>query len=127
MIYLDTSIALAQLLVEDRVPDPSIWRSPLVSSRLLEYELWTRIHARQLESSHGEITRQLLARVSFLELSPVVLSRALQPFPMPLRTLDALHLASLDYLRSQHQRVSLATFDVRMRDAAEQLGFRVLG
>lgn len=42
MIYLDTSVALAQLLAEDRVPPEPLWRDSLVSSRLLEYEIWTR-------------------------------------------------------------------------------------
>lgn len=41
MIYLDSSVALAHLLVEDRVPPAALWAEPLVSSRLLEYELWT--------------------------------------------------------------------------------------
>ena len=48
MIYLDTSVALAHLLAEDREPAESLWQQPLVSSRLLEYELWTRVNARAL-------------------------------------------------------------------------------
>ena len=39
MIYLDTSVALAHLLAEDRLPPVSLWHETLVSSRLLEYEL----------------------------------------------------------------------------------------
>jgi len=39
VIYLDTSVALAYLLAEDRRPPDSLWENPLVSSRLLEYEL----------------------------------------------------------------------------------------
>lgn len=41
MIYLDTSVALAHLLAEDRRPPEALWDETLVSSRLLEYELWT--------------------------------------------------------------------------------------
>ncbi len=51
MIYLDTSVALAHVLVEDRTPPASLWQEPLVSSRLIEYELWTRIHAKRLGAS----------------------------------------------------------------------------
>ena len=36
MIYLDSSVALAHLLGETRVPPASIWQESLVSSRLLE-------------------------------------------------------------------------------------------
>jgi hypothetical protein len=46
MIYLDTSVALAHLLSEDRRPADALWSETIVASRLLEYELWTRIHAR---------------------------------------------------------------------------------
>lgn len=57
MIYLDTSVALAQLLAEDRPPPEKLWQESLVSSRLLEYELWTRIHARRLARTHGDHVR----------------------------------------------------------------------
>ena len=121
MIYLDTSVALAHLLAEDRVPDPALWGQPLVSSRLLEYEAWTRLHARGLGRSHGEALRALLARLAFLELSPPVLARALEPFPAPVRTLDALHLASIEFLRAQGQKVALASYDERLLAAAAKL------
>ena len=99
MIYLDTSVVLAQLFAGDRHPPESTWRETLVSSRLLEYELWTRVHACKLARSHGEVVRALLGRVALLELAAPVLVRALEPFPVPVRTLDALHLASAELLR----------------------------
>jgi predicted nucleic acid-binding protein len=122
VIYLDTSVALAQLLAEDRVPPASLWAETLVSSRLLEYELWTRIHARKLGRSHGDDVRQLLGRVALLELAPPVLTRALEPFPAPLRMLDALHLASAGFLMQQGQDVRLATYDARLADVARRIG-----
>lgn len=125
MIYLDTSVALAHLLAEDASPPEELWKQTVVSSRLLEYELWTRIHARRLEASHGEHARQLIAYVALLELAPQVLARALEPFPIPVRTLDALHLASADFLRRQGQAVQLATYDDRMLRAATALDFDI--
>jgi hypothetical protein len=41
MIYVETTVALAQLLAEDRCPPESLWNAPVVSSRLTEYEAWT--------------------------------------------------------------------------------------
>lgn len=123
MIYLDTSVALAHLLAEDRSPPDSLWSESLVSSRLLEYELWTRINARKLANSHGEAVRAMIARVAILELAQAVLTRALEPFPVPVRTTDALHLASMDFLRSKQQTVALASYDNRMVDAAQAMGF----
>lgn len=125
MIYLDTSVALAHLLAEDRSPPPALWAEPLVSSRLLTYELWTRVHARSLGTSHGELVRALIARIALLELAPPVLSRALDPFPVPVRTLDALHLASIDFLERQGQAVQLASYDERLLRAAVALDVEI--
>lgn len=121
MIYLDTSVALAHILAEDRVPPVWLWDATLVSSRLLEYELWTRLNARGLAGSHGEFAREVVQRIAFLELAPPVLARALEPFPIAVRTLDALHLASIEFLRSQRQELELASYDVRMLDAAARM------
>lgn len=122
MIYVDSSVVLAQLLAEDRYPDPAFWDGgPFVSSRLLEYEVWNRINARGLNVSHAEEVRQLLGRVAFLELVPPVLARALEPFPVAVRTLDAIHLASVEFLRGLGQRPTLATYDGRLADAATGL------
>lgn len=122
MIYVDSSVVLAQLLAEDRFPDPAFWQDgPLVSSRLLEYEVWNRINGRGLGLSHGDDVRLLLGRLAFLELAPSVLARALEPFPTEVRTLDALHLASIEFLRGLGQRPVLATYDRRLADAATSL------
>ena len=123
MIYLDTSVALAQLLAEDRAPPERLWQEFLISSRLIEYEVWTRIHARKLTRSHADEARALLSRLALVELAPPVLARALEPFPKPVRTLDALHLASMEFLRSQGQSVTLASYDDRLIDAARSLRF----
>jgi len=121
VIYLDTSVALAHLLAEDRSPPDRLWHESLIASRLLEYEIWTRIHARQLARSHGDQVRALVGRVALVELAPPVLARALEPFPGPVRTLDALHLASIEFLRAQGQVVQLASYDERLTAAARSL------
>jgi hypothetical protein len=121
VIYLDSSVALAHLLVEDRLPPEELWQESLISSRLLEYEIWNRIHSRKLARTHGDDVRSLLGRVAFIELTPPVLIRALDPFPKPVRTLDALHLASIDFLRKQGQTANLASYDGRLVEAARAL------
>jgi predicted nucleic acid-binding protein len=126
MIYLDTSAALAHLLAEDQVPPATLWQETLVASRLIEYEIWTRIHARRLGASRGDEVRALLARVSLIEMSPAVLARALEPFPTPVRTLDALHLASMEFLRANGQTVQLASYDRRLLAAARDMQFAIL-
>jgi uncharacterized protein len=122
VIYLDSSVALAYLLTEDRSPPDAIWHEVLISSRLLEYEVWNRVNARGLTRSHGDGVRTIIGRLVFIELEPPILARALEPFPTPVRTLDALHLASIEFMRSRRQTVELLTYDERLSAAAHALG-----
>lgn len=125
MIYLDTSVALAWLLGEGRHPPAELWQRSLVSSRLLQYELWTRLHARGLGARCAAAAEDLLGRVVLVELAPPVLARVLDPFSVPLRTLDALHLATALYLHDHSQRLSVATYDERLAAAAVAVGLKL--
>jgi predicted nucleic acid-binding protein len=122
VIYLDSSVALAYLLAEDRTPPASVWGERLISSRLLEYEVWNRVNARKLGQSHGQDARNLIGEVTLVELSPLILERALEPFPVRVRTLDGLHLATIDFLRGRRQKVELASYDDRLIAAALAMG-----
>ena len=119
-------MALAHLLGETRVPPTSLWQESLVSSRLLEYELWTRVNARGLTTTHGDDVRTLLGAVALLELTPLVLARATEPFPVPVRTFAALHLASMIFMRDRGEPITLATYDERLARAAAALGVATL-
>jgi hypothetical protein len=127
VIYLDSSVALAHLLAEDRFPAKHLWQQQLLSSRLLEYEVWNRVHARRLERSHGDAVRALIGGVALLELAPQVIARALDPFPVPVRTLDALHLSSIEFLRRHQQQVELASYDERLIAGARALHISIYG
>ena len=122
MIYLDSSVALAQLFGEGRSPPDALWREPLVFSRLLEYEVRNRLHARGLGSTLCSPTRMLIGQLRLIELTPPVLARGLQPFPALVRTLDALHLATIEFIRGQGETVELASYDSRLLAAARALG-----
>jgi len=122
VIYLDSSVALAHLLDERRAPPSALWDEPLVSSQLLEFEVWNRLHALGFARSHGESTRFLIGQVLLIELSRPKLARALEAFPVPVRTLDGLHLATMNFLRSQGRDVQLASYDARLLAGARALG-----
>ena len=126
MTYIDISVALAHLLAEDRRPPTALWEGTLVASRLIEYEIWTRLHAYKLAESHGEAARGIIERIALVELAPPVVERALDEFPCPVSTLDALHLATFDFLWRQGQPTKLASYDRRMVDAARAMGMLVL-
>ena len=127
MIYVDTSILLAEVLEEPRHPDDWFWQQRLVGSRLLEYEAWVRLHAYKVDAARTERARALIGRITLTELDPEVLARAMQPFPTGVRTLDGLHLATADWLRAQCDgtEVFFATFDARQRAAALALGLTI--
>ena len=127
MIYLDSSVLLARLFAEDIFPPDAFWSQTFASSRLLEYEVLNRVLVRRITLTQHSAARNYLDRVLLLDLSPAVLARALRPFPVPVRTLDGLHLATMDFLRSQGQMVSLASYDQRLLAAAAALGFAMEG
>jgi PIN domain len=99
----------------------------LASSRLLEYEVWNRLNAYGVLTSHGDRAQARLARVNLTALSEAALARALEPFPIAVRTLDALHLATMDFLRGRSASIELASYDNRLLAAAAALGFRAAG
>jgi hypothetical protein len=122
LIYLDSSMALAQLFGEGRSPPEALWREPLVSSRLIEYEVWNCVHAGRFCPALGASARALIGRLRLFALTPPVLARALQPFPVPVRTLDCLRLATIEFICGQGETVDLASYDNRLLAAARALG-----
>ena len=70
----------------------------------MEYETIVRLHARGLDAPYIDAARELLERRDTVH------------------TLDALHLASIGYPRSQREDVALATYDRRLAQAAEAPG-----
>lgn len=125
MIYIDSSVALAHLLAEDRRPSADFWNNTLIASRLLEYEVSTRLNNVGVAAAGKETAGTLLQRIALIELVPEVVRRVRDRYPVRVRTLDALHLASIDFLRDQGAEPRLATYDQRMREAAVKLDIRL--
>jgi hypothetical protein len=122
VIYIDSSVALASVLTEARQPPEALWSKRLFSSRLLEYEVWNRIFAKGIADTHRGEIEALLRKIDLVELSRECLRRALRPYPVAVRTLDGLHLATMAYLRKQGEGVELASYDDRLLAAAGALG-----
>lgn len=65
-------------------------------------------------------------RCFILDVDRAVLARVRRPFPIePIRTLDAVHLATTELLGEPPQLVTIVTRDVRVRDNARALGYIV--
>jgi predicted nucleic acid-binding protein len=65
-------------------------------------------------------------RCAVIGVTDDVLTRAGRPFPVePIRTLDAIHLATAELLGEAPQLVTLITRDDRVRENARALGYLV--
>ena len=126
MIYVDSSVVLADLFAESKSPPESLWDQDLGSSRLLVYEVWNRVSARRLTAPQRERAQALLRRINLTEMSEPALSRALIRFPISVRTLDALHLATMEFIRGRGEMVELASYDNRLLTAAAALGIQAV-
>jgi predicted nucleic acid-binding protein len=81
----------------------------------------------QLAARRAEVYR-LFEEVRLVELSREVLARASQPFPAPLGTLDALHLATALLVSDQERDLMvMATHDAELGLAARAVGLAVIG
>lgn len=65
-------------------------------------------------------------RCDVVAMTDGILARAGRPFPVePIRTLDAVHLATAEVLSDAPQLVTIVTRDSRVRDNARALGYMV--
>jgi predicted nucleic acid-binding protein len=134
--YLDTSALLRLVLGEPGALDEIRSYEALVSSEILAVESLRTIDRLRLQGSlssteaasrHATITDWLEA-VDLVRLRPPVLARASEPFPTPLGTLDALHLATaLVWQDRMRQTLVMATHDESLALAARLFGVEVLG
>jgi len=135
--YVDASIILRLLLKEPNPLRewPAIQQG--VTSALAEVEVFRtldrmRFHttpiAERVLTARREAAFRILEGLDTIELTRTVLSRAAQPLPSALGTLDAIHLVSAMIWREQSDdRLTLATHDAALGLAARASGFEVVG
>ena len=70
--------------------------------------------------------RRFELRCYVVGVTDAVLARVRRPFPIePIRTLDAVHLATMEMIDEPPPLVVVVTRDVRVRENAEALGYAV--
>lgn len=136
-VYVETSAALAWLLREDqasRARQALESAGQVVTSQLTLIECRRAIHRYQqggrLSEADALAARHLLEEAAeqwvVMDLVGEVIRRAGEPFPQePLRTLDALHLASVLVFHQSLGDVLLLTLDARLSRNAEILGLKL--
>jgi predicted nucleic acid-binding protein len=134
--YLDTSALLRIVLREPGALDELRSCDALVSSELIAVESARTIDRLRLQgaltsdeaAARVRIVTEWLEAIDLVLLRPPVLNRASEPMPMPLGTLDALHLATALIWRDRMGPLpALATHDTGLGSAARAFGFEVLG
>jgi predicted nucleic acid-binding protein len=134
--YVDTSALLRIIFREPGALDELRSFDALVSSELIVVESARTIDRLRHQGSltaheaavRGRAVTQWLEAIDLVLLRPPVLSRASEPMPMPLGTLDAVHLATALIWRDRVSPLpAMATHDTALASAARAFGFEVLG
>lgn len=136
-LYAESSAVLGWLLDESSAADV---RRSLASAEIIVASDLTLIECDRVilrAATLGELTEaeaadrraHLTAAAShwqILRIAPEIVERARQPFPgEPIRTLDAIHLASALVARTAIVGLTLLSLDDRVRRAGKKLGLDV--
>ncbi|MBT9588684.1 type II toxin-antitoxin system VapC family toxin [bacterium] len=138
ILYAESSAVLTWLLDEPRGPEVNVHlrsASVVVASRLTLAECHRALVRRVVQGAMtdleaGDLRARLgetMARWTLVEVDSVVLDRAGQGFPVePMRTLDAVHLATALGVSLLVPALRLLSLDRRVCDCARALGFVVV-
>ena len=128
--YLDSSVLLRHILLGEEPIRHALEFPRVVSSELIEIECRRVLHRCRLA---GELTDEaltvarerldeVLAGIDLLEVSRQIKHRAMAPFPVNVRTLDALHVATALMVGEDAGGVALFSHDEGMNRCARSLG-----
>lgn len=133
--YIESSALLAALLEQDaRALEELRGDGQRVTSALTFAEasralIRARVAGRLTPAEERRALRGLQTferRCAVVAVTDAVLTRAGRPFPFePVRTLDAIHLATAELLGEAPQLLTLVTRDDRIRENARALGYAV--
>lgn len=133
--YIESSALVAALLEHD----PAALKSVRTKDRQVTSALTIAEAARAILRARGgarltadeeraavRALRRFERRSYLVAVTDAVLARVRRPFPVePIRTLDAVHVATAELLGEPPQLVTIVTRDGRVRDNARALGYAV--
>src|SRR5260370_1691300 len=135
-VYIDSSVLLRVILrSQGRLPE---WTriERFIGSALIRVECFRALHRLRIMerfsdeefARHSETTERALLKLEMISVTDAILERACLPLTSPLKTLDAIHLATASLWREREDAsIFLATHDKQFAIAARVMGFRVLG
>jgi predicted nucleic acid-binding protein len=130
--YVDSSVVLRHVLLGDVSLRHALEFPTIMSSELMEIEcrrvlLRCRLQNELTDETLIEAVRRfenVLGGIDLLELSPAIKRRAMESFPVSVKTLDALHLATALAIGSSTDGEKVVLFSL---DRAMNLGAYALG
>jgi predicted nucleic acid-binding protein len=134
--YIDTSALLRIVLRESGALEELRTYDGLVSSELIAVESARTIDRLRIQGAltieeaakRIGVVNEWLEAIDLVLLRPPVFSRAGDPMPMPIGTLDAIHLATALIWRDRMGPLpEMATHDAALGAAARAFGFEVRG
>ena len=130
--YLDSSVLLQHILLGDAGIKQVLACDRVISSELLEIECRRVLHRYRMQGNLDdsryiealERLERVIAGVSILLLSLKVKKRASEAFPIIIKTLNALHLASALMFQAARpaEYLLIFSYDVGMNRCAKALG-----
>lgn len=134
--YVDASVLLRLVLGEPHALRPADL-DPGLTSALTEVECLRTLDRLALSGTlspdalaeRRAAVYDLMEALEVVDLAAPVLRRAAEPFPTPLGTLDALHLATALLWEERHarSRLTMATHDRELARGARACGLEVAG
>lgn len=133
--YIETSALLAAILEQDAEAIGQLRADGLrVTSALTIAEAGrvivrgarTGLLTASEERAAARKLRTFERRCHILAITDEILVRARRPFPFePIRTLDAIHLATAEFLGEPPSLITIVTRDERIQRAGRELGYSV--
>jgi hypothetical protein len=137
MKYVDASVVLRILLREPGPTVPLVVGDRLVSSQLIEIEVFRAVDRLRLLGALDDVTTavkrkeltDLLARLHLAPIDRHVITRAKAAFAVNVRALDSIHVATAEVLaaEAEGEPIEFWTHDERQATAALSRGLTVLG
>lgn len=134
--YIDSSVILRLALGQKPLLREWTQITNGIASALVETECLRTIdrlrHSVELDDRAAAVRHEalyeMLEGLDMVEVTPAILRRAAQPLPVPLGTLDAIHLASAALWRDERAvDLLFATHDQALAAAARASGFKTIG
>lgn len=133
--YLDSSLVLRHILNGDMAIAQAFAHESVIASELLEIECRRVLYRCRLQGEldddrlYTAFTRldSVLAGINLLSMDEAVKRRSMESFPMTVKTLDALHVATALVWQSRNpdEPISLYSTDAGMNRVAYAVGITV--